>query len=259
MVKTMNKNTKFMAMLIAAMTTLTPMTAFAKPVKSNVHAAKFVNMAEKRVLPARSGVSRVIANMIPTPDEMARIEEQKAAEVAAAQKAAEEAAAEQARIAAEEERARQERIAAEQALCDNAPVNIPAVANRTAHPYMPYKAVTSRGTVQYKLLHGADAHSDVVTGLRMVGERYCIAIGQGYGLRAGDKVDVVLEDGTYIKCIVGDMKAIVDTDPTRKYQNTDRNVVEMIVDYRVFHKNPDQYLTLFGGKKVVKLVKATDF
>ena len=259
MVKTMNKNAKFMAILITAMTTLTPMTAFAKPVKSNVHAAKLVNTAEKYVLPARSGVSRVIANMIPTHDEIARIEEQKAAEVAAAQKAAEEAAAEQARIAAEEEQARQERIAAEQALCDNAPVNIPAVANRTAHPYMPYKAVTSRDTVQYKLLHGADAHSDVVTGLRMVGDRYCIAIGQGYGLRAGDKVDVVLEDGTYIKCIVGDMKAIVDTDPTRRYQNTDRNVVEMIVDYRVFRKNPNQYLTLFGGKKVVKLVKATDF
>ena len=259
MVKTMNKNAKFMAILITAMTTLTPMTAFAKPVKSNVHAAKLVNTAEKYVLPARSGVSRVIANMIPTHDEIARIEEQKAAEVAAAQNAAEEAAAEQARIAAEEEQARQERIAAEQALCDNAPVNIPAVANRTAHPYMPYKAVTSRDTVQYKLLHGADAHSDVVTGLRMVGDRYCIAIGQGYGLRAGDKVDVVLEDGTYIKCIVGDMKAIVDTDPTRRYQNTDRNVVEMIVDYRVFRKNPDQYLTLFGGKKVVKLVKATDF
>lgn len=259
MVKTMNKNAKFMAILITAMTTLTPMTAFAKPVKSNVHAAKLVNTAEKYVLPARSGVSRVIANMIPTHDEIARIEEQKAAEVAAAQKAAEEAAVEQARIAAEEEQARQERIAAEQALCDNAPVNIPAVANRTAHPYMPYKAVTSRDTVQYKLLHGADAHSDVVTGLRMVGDRYCIAIGQGYGLRAGDKVDVVLEDGTYIKCIVGDMKAIVDTDPTRRYQNTDRNVVEMIVDYRVFRKNPDQYLTLFGGKKVVKLVKATDF
>ena len=253
----MNKNTKFMAILIAAMT-LTPITAFAEPVKSNVRAAKVVNTAERRVIPARSGVSRVIANMIPTQAELDQIEAQKAAEVAAAQKAAEEAAAEQARIAAEEERARQERAAAEQALCDNAPINIPVVANRTAHPYMPYKAVTSRGTTQYKLLHGADAHSDVVTGLRMVGDRYCIAIGQGYGLRAGDKVDVVLEDGTYIKCIVGDMKAIVDTDPTRKYQNTDRNVVEMIVDYRVF-KNPNQYLTLFDGKKVVKLVKAADF
>jgi len=128
--------------------------------------------------------------------------------------------------------------------------------NRSAHPYMPYTAVTNQGSRQYAVLNGADAWSDPATGLRMVGDRICIAIGQGYGMKAGDKVDVVLDDGSVVKCILGDMKALCDTDPNGLYHNTDRDVVEMIVDYNVFSRNSDQYLTVFHGQPVKKLVKA---
>jgi hypothetical protein len=127
--------------------------------------------------------------------------------------------------------------------------------NRSAHPYMPYTAVTNQGSRQYAVLNGADAWSDPATGLRMVGDRICIAIGQGYGMKAGDKVDVVLDDGSVVKCILGDMKALCDTDPNGLYHNTDKDVVEMIVDYNVFSRNSDQYLTVFHGQPVKKLVK----
>ena len=138
---------------------------------------------------------------------------------------------------------------------DAAEGNVPMEANRSAHPYMPYTAVTNQGSRQYAVLNGADAWSDPATGLRMVGDRICIAIGQGYGMKAGDKVDVVLDDGSVVKCILGDMKALCDTDPNGLYHNTDKDVVEMIVDYNVFSRNSDQYLTVFHGQPVKRLVK----
>lgn len=162
-------------------------------------------------------------------------------------------AAEEAR---EEAEAKALEEAREQAIIDAVSPNVPAEANSTIHPYMPYTAVTNTGSKQYAILHSPDAWSDPETGMRMVGDRYCIAIGQGYGITAGEKVDVVLSDGSYVKCIVGDMKADCDTDPTRKYQNTNRNVVEMVVDYAVFTKDPEQYLGLFKGLPITKLVKA---
>lgn len=162
-------------------------------------------------------------------------------------------------IRAAEEAKRQEELARqaalEQAMANAAEGNVPMEANRSAHPYMPYTAVTNQGSRQYQVLNGSDAWSDPATGLRMVGDRICIAIGQGYGMKAGDKVDVVLDDGSIVKCILGDMKALCDTDPTGRYHNTDRDVVEMVVDYAVFLRDPKQYLSVFHGQPVKKLVK----
>lgn len=202
-------------------------------------------------------------------DQQAELEEQSREEAIFAEKQAEyqaqvvadeqaeqkRQAEEAARKAAEEAAAKAAAEAAEQTRAAAAPANVPSEANRGAHPYMPYTAVTNRGTTQYQVLNGSDAWSDPATGLRMVGDRICIAIGQGYGLKAGDKVDVVLDDGSIVKCILGDMKALVDTDPSARYQATDRNVVEMVVDYAVFSKNSAQYLSVFHGSPVKKLVK----
>ena len=142
----------------------------------------------------------------------------------------------------------------EQLLCDAAPYNIPVEGDGFIHPYMDYKKITSRVSRQCAVVNSEDAHSDPTTGLRMVGNRYCIAIGQGYGMCAGDKVDVVLSDGSYIPCILGDMKAVLDTDEFMQYHLSDHDVVEMIVDDTVFY-DTSQYLALFRGLPVVKLVK----
>lgn len=142
----------------------------------------------------------------------------------------------------------------EQLLCDAAPYNIPVEGDGFIHPYMDYKKITSKVSRQWAVVNSEDAHSDPTTGLRMVGDRYCIAIGQGYGMCAGDKVDVVLSDGSYIPCILGDMKAVLDTDEFMQYHLSDHDVVEMIVDDTVFY-DTSQYLALFRELPVVKLVK----
>ena len=142
----------------------------------------------------------------------------------------------------------------EQLLCDAAPYNIPVEGDGFIHPYMDYKKITSKASRQWAVVNSDDAHSDPTTGLRMVGNRYCIAIGQGYGMCAGDKVDVVLSDGSYIPCILGDMKAVIDTDEFMQYHLSDHDVVEMIVDDTVFY-DTSQYLAVFRGLPVVKLVK----
>ena len=42
--------------------------------------------------------------------------------------------------------------------------------------------------------------------LAMSDGRYCIAVGTGYCSKIGTKINLVLEDGSIIKCILGDVK-----------------------------------------------------
>ena len=75
---------------------------------------------------------------------------------------------------------------------------------------MPYTAITSTGSPQYKLQHWY-AHTGNY-GIRMVNDRYCVAIGSHFRCSIGQYFDLVLANGTIIKCIKGDEKANKDTD-----------------------------------------------
>ena len=117
--------------------------------------------------------------------------------------------------------------------------------NSVPKTYMPYTAVKSKATMQYKVLYGEGSHTDHKTGFRMNGDRYCIALAQAWGL-SGTKVDLVMANGAVIKCVIGDSKAIIDTDPTRRWQAVDGSVVEIIVDYNWFKRGnvnwlPDEF------------------
>ena len=130
------------------------------------------------------------------------------------------------------------------------------VCNSSKKTFMGYGAVKSRNTVQWQVLND-DEHSwsDEKTGFRMYDDRICIAIGQGYAL-PGDKVDVVMKNGSVLRCIIGDAKAKHDTDPTWSYQRYDGSVIEMIVDYKFF-RGTDQYPKELEGavEKIVLLPK----
>lgn len=76
--------------------------------------------------------------------------------------------------------------------------------------WMPYTAITSTSSPQYKLQHQYAYTGDY--GIRMVGDRYCVAIGSHFGVSIGQYFDLILENGTVIKCISGDEKADCDTD-----------------------------------------------
>ena len=92
--------------------------------------------------------------------------------------------------------------------------------------YMNYKTITIVNSSQYKLQQWA--HNDP-QGFRLYEGRYCVAVGSGTGARVGQYIDIILENGTHIPGIVGDMKADKDTDPTNMY-TSNGCCCEFIVD-----------------------------
>ena len=68
----------------------------------------------------------------------------------------------------------------------------------------------------------------------MINERICIALGEGYGYKVGDYVDVILSNGEIFECIMSEEKSNKDTDDTNKYHLSDGSVVEMLVDFNYF-------------------------
>ena len=92
--------------------------------------------------------------------------------------------------------------------------------------YMNYKTITIVNSSQYKLQQWA--HNDP-QGFRLYEGRYCVAVGSGTGARVGQYIDIILENGTHIPGIVGDMKADRDTDPTNMY-TSNGCCCEFIVD-----------------------------
>lgn len=139
-------------------------------------------------------------------------------------------------IASTEEKA----LAFEEATVRNEANNVPNINEGCKSwniTYMPYTAVTSVSSAQYKLLYSDECYTDPVTGIRMVDGRYCIALGSYYTNSIGQKVDLVFEDGTVVRCILGDCKSDVHTDVTNRFHSQDGSVAEFIVDYAVFDKS----------------------
>lgn len=81
--------------------------------------------------------------------------------------------------------------------------------------YMDWECISDYNSNQYALQE--QAYTDLETGIRMVGDRYCIAVGQAFCTKIGTKIDIVTEYGNTIKCILGDCKANCDTDYTNMY------------------------------------------
>lgn len=129
--------------------------------------------------------------------------------------------------------------------------------NSLAKTYMGYTAVTSKNSDQYKLLNSEEAWSDEITGLRMIDDRICIAMGTGYASKIGTKIDLVMENGSIIKCILGDIKSDRHTDSSHRYHLRDGSVAEMIVDYDYFEGTHQYPETLKGRIKSVVILDET--
>lgn len=149
----------------------------------------------------------------------------------------------------------------EVALCEATSYNVPENVGKcdsTVRTHMAYTKVTSRTSAQYALLNSDDAYTDKKTGFRMYQGRYCIAVGSGYTQKIGNKIDLVMEDGSIIQCVLGDCKADKDTDAeTHTYCKWDGSVAEFIIDNEYFNTNTthnpvNTALNQFGKiKKVV--------
>ena len=93
--------------------------------------------------------------------------------------------------------------------------------------YMDYRCITSKNSKQYKLQSNYAYTGS--NGVRMADGRYCIALGSYYTHNVGQYVDLILDNGTVIKCIIGDCKADKDTCSSNKV-GADGSVAEFIVD-----------------------------
>lgn len=99
-------------------------------------------------------------------------------------------------------------------------------SNNAIKSYMDYRTITSKSSNQYKLQEIAYTYD----GLRMVNDRYCVALGSYYTTTIGQYVDIELENGSVIHGILADCKANKDTDSTNRIHSIDSSVVEFVVD-----------------------------
>lgn len=94
--------------------------------------------------------------------------------------------------------------------------------------YMPYEAITSKSSPQYKLQH-EKAYTGK-NGIRQVDGRYCVAIGSYFTDEIGTLFDLVLKNGTVIPCILADQKSDKDTDSQNIITRHNGCLSEFIVD-----------------------------
>lgn len=84
--------------------------------------------------------------------------------------------------------------------------SVPYAENKT---WMPYTTITSKSSKQYKLQQIAYTGK---YGIRMVDDRYCVALGSHFGCEIGQYFDLILANGTVIPCIMSDQKDNRHTD-----------------------------------------------
>lgn len=101
----------------------------------------------------------------------------------------------------------------------NAPKN-------TRKSYMSYKAITLKISEQYRLQQIAYTGTH---GIRQVNGRFCVALGSAYATKIGTHVDIILENGEVIPCILADQKQDIHTDKTNRVC-FDGSLVEFVVD-----------------------------
>ena len=99
--------------------------------------------------------------------------------------------------------------------------------------YMSYLAITSKSSPQYKL-QNQFAYTGQY-GIRQVDGRFCVAIGTFSNATVGTYVDLILENGIVIPCIVGDFKANVHTDSSNIITVHNGCVSEFLVDTSSLH------------------------
>lgn len=105
-------------------------------------------------------------------------------------------------------------------------INLPS--HKDFKSFMRYTAITK--CTQYTLQQFA---YDGNYGIRMVNNRYCVAIGTASGASVGDYCDLILENGTVIECIVSDFKANCDTDASNLITVSNGCCSEFIVNLNV--------------------------
>lgn len=95
--------------------------------------------------------------------------------------------------------------------------------------FMDYRSITDEESQQYKLQHWYNTQTDKY-GIRVIDNRYCVAIGSYFSSDIGQYFDIVLENGVVIPCILADIKADVHTDNNNIITKHNGCMSEFVVD-----------------------------
>ena len=101
--------------------------------------------------------------------------------------------------------------------------------------WMPYTAITARGTRQYTLQYNYAYTGNY--GIRQINDRYCVALGSYFGVSIGQYFDLILENGDIIPCIMADAKANIHTDYLNATTMANGCMSEFIVDRGALDRN----------------------
>lgn len=108
--------------------------------------------------------------------------------------------------------------------------NYSVPSNNSIKSYMDYRHITSISSRQYQLQNSIAYTGNY--GIRMVGDRYCVAVGSYYTTTIGQYIDIELENGNVIQGILADCKDDKHTDETNRI-NPNGSVVEFVVDTKI--------------------------
>ena len=92
--------------------------------------------------------------------------------------------------------------------------------------YMDCSYITDESSAQYQFKYD---YLCSASGIMVVDGRYVVAIGSYYATEIGTRLDLVMENGSVVPCILGDCKADCHTDSTNRQHSVDGSVVEFII------------------------------
>lgn len=107
-------------------------------------------------------------------------------------------------------------------------MGLPSVSGSTK-TYAHYTAVTAKNSPQYKLLNSKECYTDSETGIRMIDDCYCVALGSYYGSTIGTKYRITFSTGKSIKVILCDQKSNRHTDTNHQYAVKNQDIIEFYV------------------------------
>ena len=101
--------------------------------------------------------------------------------------------------------------------------------------YMSYRAICLNGSNELYLQRKYAITDE--NGLRIINNRYCVAMGTYFNLSIGQYFDLVLANGTVIPCIMSDTKSDKHTDSNNVYTVHSNCCSEFIVDTNYLSQN----------------------
>lgn len=132
----------------------------------------------------------------------------------------------------------------------------PITDGNTTKTVLPYRAF-GKNTNQAKLQSLCQTNE---VGLRVYDGRFTIAVGTYFNTAIGQYFDLVLENGTVIPCIMGDLKADIHTDSRGLFTEASGCMTEFIVDRTYLpNKNSATYCYEEWNSKVVNVIVYNKF